>query len=200
MSIINRNNTEVLLERDFLKGISLGDNNAYKQLYDILFIPMSYVATSYVKSNAIAEELVQDTFMNLLEDRQYFKSIKHLKHYLYVILKNKCIDYIRKEKVRTRYEKDTLSETKLLEDSFWDKVLKEEVIAKLMEGINSLPPQCRKVMHFSLEGKRNSEIANIMQISVETVKDYKRTSKIKLKKIFKRDLLMLLILIKLPFF
>ena len=62
------------------------------------------------------------------------------------------------------------------EEHFWDKVLEEDVYARLMAAIDALPSQCRLVMMMTLDGLKASEIAERLHISVDTVKGHKKVA------------------------
>ena len=109
-----------------------------------------------------------------------------------ISLKNKCISYYRKQKVRDKYCREVLYIGEHLEH-FWEKVLEEDVYAHLMAAIETLPPQCRLVMQLSLEGLKISEIAAQLHISEETVKDHKKNGKRKLSQLLDNPFLCLLI-------
>ena len=127
----------------------------------------------------MAEDLVQDVFISLLESDYKFKTENDIKYFLYSSLKNKCISHSRKQKVRDKYYQDVVSSLNE-EEHFWDKVLEEDVYARLMAAIETLPPQCKLVMIMTLDGLKASEIAERLHISVDTVKDHKSNGKKKL--------------------
>ena len=66
-------------------------------------------------------------------------------------------------------------------------VLEEEVHRIVAQEIEKLPEEQRKVVYFHMEGKNNREIAEIMQISVNTVKTHKARARKTLKKMCIRD-------------
>ena len=150
----------------------------FKELYKSNAPMLIFYAGKYV--NAItAEDLVQDVFISLLESDYKFKTENDIKYFLYGSLKNKCISHFRKQKVRDKYHKEVLSSQTDVEH-FWDKVLEEDVYARLMAAVDTLPPQCKMVMMLTLEGLKIAEIAEKMEISVDTVKEYKSNGKRKL--------------------
>ena len=51
---------------------------------------------------------------------------------------------------------------------------KEEIYRQLFLAIDKLPPRQREVFLLCMEGKKNKEIAELLQISAETVKMQKR--------------------------
>ncbi len=169
-----------MLDQDVLLDLlARKDNRAYQYLYQCCYVALKALANYYVKDNDVAEDLVQDVFISLLESDYKFKTENDIKYFLYSSLKNRCISHSRKQKVRDKYYRDVLS-SQNEEEHFWDKVLEEDVYARLMAAIESLPPQCRLVMMMTLDGLKSSDIPERLHISVDTVKDHKSNGKKKL--------------------
>ncbi len=169
-----------MLEQDVLLDLlARNDNRAYQHLYQCYYVALKALANYYVKDNNVAEDLVQDVFISLLESGYKFKTENDIKYFLYSSLKNRCISHSRKQKVRDKYYQDVLS-SQNDEEHFWDKVLEEDVYARLMAAVETLPPQCKLVMMMTLDGLKASEIAERLHISVDTVKDHKSNGKKKL--------------------
>lgn len=162
-----------------LKYLAQKDNRAYRHLYRVYYTGLKILAKGILKDERIADDLVQEVFIALLECSHDFSSVDEVKSFLYAALRNRCIDYLRREKLHNKYAQEVVHANEQLED-FWEKVLEEEVYIKLMAAINTLPTQCRLVMLLSLEGLKIAEIANRMQISEATVKEHKKVGKRKL--------------------
>ena len=62
------------------------------------------------------------------------------------------------------------------------EVMKDEVYRRLYQVLDELPKRCQEVFKHYLEGKKNSEIAEILQISELTVKTQKRNAIVYLRK------------------
>ncbi len=175
-----------------LKYLAQKDNRAYRHLYSVYYSALKALAFYYVKDEQVAADMVQEVFVSLLEVSHRFETADEVKYFLYSALKNKCISYYRKQKVRDKYCREVLYIGEHLEH-FWEKVLEEDVYAHLMAAIETLPPQCRLVMQLSLEGLKISEIAAQLHISEETVKDHKKNGKRKLSQLLDNPFLCLLI-------
>lgn len=179
-------------QEELLTLLAQKDNKAYHYLYQHYYIALKALANYYVKNDQIAEDLVQEVFISLLNHEKPFAQINEVKYYLYNILKNKCLNQLRKLKVENKYCEEMFRTESELE-SFWDKMVEENVYAILSEAIQTLPPKCRQVMLMTLEGLKISEIAANLQISSETVKEYKSNGKKKLLNILRdRDLTFLI--------
>lgn len=179
-------------QEEFLALLKQRNNLAYKRLYSLYFVALRNLANRYVNDLDIASDLVQDTFFSLLESDKIFTSTDQVKYFLFTALKNKCISHLRKITVRTNAQDHIIYDINTL-NNFWDNALEEDVYSRLMLAIDTLPPQCKLVIQFTLEGLKTVEIAQRMNISPETVKDHKANGRKKLKEWFKdSDMLFLL--------
>ena len=60
-------------------------------------------AYSYVHSAVVAEDLVQDVFLKILEQNVDLSEYRSLESFMYTILRNKCLDYIKHKVVVTNH-------------------------------------------------------------------------------------------------
>lgn len=175
-----------------LKYLALKNNNAYRHLYSVYYTALKALAEYYVKDESVAEDLVQEVFISLLESDHLFTDAAEVKYFLYSALKNRCISHFRKQKVRQQYQQEILNTQSEIE-YFWDAALKEDVYASLMSAINTLPPQCKLIIQLTLEGLKISEIAAQLHISENTVKEQKSIGKKKLLRILDNPYLTLFV-------
>lgn len=178
----------VLDQQTLLELLAKDDDRAYQHLYRSYFVALKSFANYYVADDDVAMDLIQDVFMGLLGSKKLFSDLDDVKFYLYGSLKNRCISYLRRQKVKDKYMSEALQSADE-DELFSDRVLEEDVYATLMAAIRQLPPQCRRVMQLILEGKKSAEVAQIMDISVETVKDHKESGKKKLYLLLKNSCL-----------
>lgn len=164
------------------------DNKAFRHLYSTYYVALKNVASNYVDSDAVAEDIVQEVFIELLETTQSFENLNHLRYFLYSVLKNKCINLLRKDKVRKRYIEEAIHEKHIMSD-YEEVVLEEDVYAHLMAALEKLPPRCRLVMKLSFDGLNRSEISKKLDISIETVKEHRMIGKKRLSEMLKKRFL-----------
>ncbi|OEK06134.1 hypothetical protein A8C32_19070 [Flavivirga aquatica] len=118
------------------------------------------------------EDIVQNTFLQLWESKLVFPKEIALKSYLYITVKNKCLNKIKHYKVKENYQ---LQNKKRKEDS----VLMEEGIiiqesAKLLhEAITFLSPRKKEIIDLALKGLSNKTISERLSIKIDTVKSLK---------------------------
>src|SRR5690606_36822226 len=91
------------VEQSFIwEGIKRGDKAALKILHNRYFQQMClYAVRSLQNSTGLAEELVDDCFIKLWENRRRIEIHTSLKNYLFLMLHNAIIDHIRKKKLMT---------------------------------------------------------------------------------------------------
>lgn len=135
-----------------------------------------------MKDKDIAQDIVQEIFVKLWEKRNNYDSIPDLKTYLYVSVKNSCLNYIRDKKQTVDCTTMDIIDSNHF---FRDRLIQEETYRIISQAIDSLPPQSARIMKMAFEGKQNGEIAKLLQISASTVKTLKynalKTLKIVLK-------------------
>jgi len=62
------------------------------------------------------------------------------------------------------------------------KIYEQEIYRQVFAAIEELPPRCKKVFEMHLQGKKNSEIASLLNLSIETVKTQKKRAMRHLRK------------------
>lgn len=161
----------------------------FKKYYGAL----CYYASRYVADAEIVADLVQDVFVRLLETPQSFETKEHLRNYLYLSVRNSCLNHLHKGLLKERHERYVL-ENESIADIPDEDVLTAEVYRQLKEAVDDLPLECRKVLYMSyFEGVRNEMIASRLQISVNTVRAQKMRGKQLLKEKLKNLLPLLLL-------
>lgn len=164
----------------YIKGTmeNLGKEDIIKDKYqindyfDIWYPSLVVFAKQFLSNQAEAEDVVQNAFVKLFENFESGKNINAMKGYLYRIIRNECLNVIKHQKVKQRYgsEMENVIHT---EKYYVQKVIEEETMATLAAAVETLPPQCKQVLYLSLNGLKNNEIAEDLNISVNTVKSQK---------------------------
>lgn len=142
----------------------------------------------------VVEDIVQDTFVYIWENKHTFNDVISTKVFLYKTVKNKCLNYIKHLAVKNVYAERQALE-RFDENLFDSNYIKEETIRLIYYAIESLPENCKNIIDLSLKGLKNEEIAQTLNLSVNTVKTHKKTAykilRIKLKDILPIGILLL---------
>ena len=150
--------------------IKNGDIKAFELLFREFYPSMCVVAMRFVADQDAAEDIAQEAFIKLWEKRTAYEDIPSLKTFLYVSVKNLCFNHIRNKKDTIDY---TSPEAQNKEAVFKDYLIEEEAYRIIEDAVNALPPQSQKIIKMHLDGKQNKEIAETLNISVNSVKTLK---------------------------
>lgn len=162
--------------------LSLQDKSTFNNVFNEYYVPLVLFARNFLNDDKeISEDIVQDVFTNLLQVNKEFDNLISLKSFLYVSVRNRCLNHYKHKKVRHLYTEER-KVTGAKEAFFLNKVLEEEIYGQLVKSVSKLPNKCKKIFEYSLEGMRNAEIATNLKISIETVKSQKKRGKKLLKK------------------
>ena len=160
------------LEEDILiEKIKNGDESAFKNFYEISAPSLRYFGAKYLNETYVVDDIVQDAFVSFWNQRAYFDSHNAAKAYIYKIIKNSCLNYIRHAKVKKKHYEAVSNDDH--SESFLDNILEAEVFDLVLSFFNKLPPACKHVYKLSLSGMSHEEISAKLNISVNTVKKHK---------------------------
>lgn len=151
------------------KGV-IGDH--FDKIYVMYFSRMKRFAKEYVLSDEDAENIVQDVFMLLWEKRDILEIQVSLVPYLFSLVKNKCLDYLRRKVVVEEYKQELSVKLFSLELMNYSFASDEEIEQLITNAIDKLPDRCREIFIKSrIEGKKYREIAEELHISINTVEN-----------------------------
>lgn len=144
------------------------NEKTFRQAYDSYYELVCRFLSYYTQDAQIIEEVVQDVFLKLWEDRAELK-IEYLKTFLYKCARNKMLNYLRNEQNRTLLmEKWALTE--LEDQQASDCVDRDEFLFVLQAAVDELPDKCKEIYIMSREESLSyKEIATIKAISIKTV-------------------------------
>jgi RNA polymerase sigma-70 factor, ECF subfamily len=161
-----------------IKNIKNGDGKAFNYLYKTYYKVFSNFATSYLKDEFVAGNIVQDTFMTLWEQRDNLDSVTNLPAYLLTIVKNKALNHLHRQAIKAKIEQTLQVQAvreielrcKTLSACDPEQMFHADVENIIRETLETLPSQCRKVVIMSrFNGLTNKEIASELGISVKAV-------------------------------
>jgi RNA polymerase sigma-70 factor (ECF subfamily) len=161
------------VDRNAIQQLIAGDESVFTIVYELYSEKVYRLAFRFLKDEKHAEEIVQETFINLWLGREKLSTDGNLWLYLYVISKRLSLNALR------QIGKSSILVEKLLHEiSELQNTTEEEVIAHDLEHyaekiIDKLPRQQQLVYKLSrVEGLSHKEIAEQLQISPNTVKNH----------------------------
>lgn len=165
-------------EKNIIKLLNLADENAFEAVFKEFFSGLCQYAYRIVKSQAIAEEIVEDLFLHLWENAGKNDINTALRPYLYKSVYNRCLKYLRHIKVEQKYAeysgyclKDEEMYSTFSQDFPLANIIAKELSSDIKKAINDLPEQCREIFLLQRESELTyNEIAEKLNISINTVK------------------------------
>ena len=148
-----------------------GDKQVYKSIFDQYFMALKGFSKRFIENNDVCDDIVQDSFVGLYNKRKNLKDINAVKSYLYSGVRNGCLNYLRSEKIKSVHH-EAIKE--LSSPWYSANFIVEEVHAGLYAAIKDLTPKQREIVVMNMNGLSNPEIAEELNVSINTVKTLKK--------------------------
>lgn len=159
---------------ELMKRLQKGNRNAFEQLYNRYQEKLIFYTTAIVKSEGVAKDIVQETFIKLWTTRHKLDPDQSLSGFLHTIARNMALNHLK----RAGYDQK-------LKEKIWERIQEiqlrvetEELLfgresSKLIqEAVRQLPPRRNQIFNLSREkGLTHQDIANQLDISPNTVKN-----------------------------
>jgi RNA polymerase sigma-70 factor (family 1) len=151
-----------------------GNKDAFRLIYDQMVRPLTYFVENIIHSQADAEDIVANAFYKLYHARTALRSYEHVKRWLYVIVRNEAIDYLRARTRALENQHDiAYLETGVVEQAETERI-KANLLQDIHKEIEKLPKQRKTILRlYFFEQKTTTEIAQQMDLSPQTVLNHK---------------------------
>ena len=144
----------------------------FSTLFELFNNRLILFARNMLPAGEEAADLVQEAFVALWQRLESFENISAIRVFLYLTVKNKCLNIYKHEKVIQRYNNNQPAAPE--DKHVMLRLIEAEVAGEVQKALQQLPAGCRQVIYLSyFEGLRNHEIAEQLQVSVNTVKTQK---------------------------
>lgn len=161
-------------EQDTVEQIQQGDSTAFEKIFFKYHTDLCFFALKIVENKKGAEDVVQNVFLNIWKNRQEWEINVSLEAYLYRAVKNRAINYSKKQ---NNYRKKKNKYLKRVETqsvpSHENKSDPQDTVSRIWEIVDAMPK--RRSLVFTLHrkhGLRYKEIAQIMDITRKTVENH----------------------------
>jgi len=148
-----------------------GDKAAFNELYLLLESKLYNFAFSFIGEREISQEIVNDAFLKLWLNRGKLDTIKNLQVYLFVLIKNASLNYLRNISFKQ------INEPQLTERFYFtvaadpsQLLISKELQKRLLKEIDKLPPRCKLIFKMIKEDELScNEVAAVLGLSNKTV-------------------------------
>lgn len=157
---------------ELILKIQNNEVDAFKAVYKVYNEKLYFFALKYCGSSYVAEEVVQQTFIKLWENRSHLSHTHTLPSQIFRIGKSLLLDTLRKE-MREKDKKAGMEDMFAHQENGEDKIIYKEDLQLVNQKIESLPPVRKKIFKLSrIDGLSYKEIAQILSISTKTVENH----------------------------
>ncbi|MCK9344166.1 MAG: RNA polymerase sigma-70 factor [Massilibacteroides sp.] len=159
------------MSKGLINRIKQGDERAFSILYHQYSHTVFNFCQLYMRSQADAEEVVQEVFVKVWESRAFIREDQSFKGFLFMVTRNLIFDKFRK---RQRQETFELTVLQAMEEGYdiEDEIEASDLSQYIDTLITNLPPRCQEI--FNLSRKKHlthKEIAVQLDLSEKTIEN-----------------------------
>lgn len=155
------------------KRLLEGDESAFEQVYKTYFGALHAYAFSFLRSDVLAEEAVQNVFFRIWRRKDALRSLAPLKPYLYRSVHNESLNMLKRLRREAEYAGNQAHSDEGSDADASELMQAGELKQRIAVALNALPPQCGTVFRMSrFEELRYQDIADKLGISVKTVENH----------------------------
>jgi len=163
---------QIILDKQLVSLIKKDDHFAFDKLFHKYGPSLYLFVKSILKNESEAEEAVQDVFYKIWEKRKDLDPDLSFKSYLFTIASNTTKKIYRKKLLEDKYKQEVALELNFNQTTDLNVVEYKNILDYIDTIIGKLPSSRRQIFIFSKkDGLKNPEIAKILNISEQTVKN-----------------------------
>lgn len=160
-------------EKDLLQQLIAGDERGFAGLYDLYSPSIQKFILRYVNSSPLSEDLTQEVFIKIWENRAILADVKSFKAYLFVTARNHTLNSM---KVIFRSEVaigEVVDSFVHLRNETEEQLIHKEYLVFLRKILDSLPERTREIFRLCRDQEKSyDEVAKSLNISRNAVKNH----------------------------
>jgi RNA polymerase sigma-70 factor (ECF subfamily) len=161
-------------DQKLLEALKKGNIPVFESIFRSYYPNLCHFAFQYVQDKAVAENVVQETFVRIWEKRSTIIISKSIQNYLLEMVKNRCLNYLEHASVRRKYaekvrSKVTIERKESQDIQFFEVGLSE----KIQASIEALPEKRQQIFRMcKQDGLSYKQVAEKLGVSVKTVENH----------------------------
>lgn len=162
------------LHDDTFDDFKKGDTRALKVIFKQFYPALCLFAERMLRDRPAAEDVAGESLVKLWHRHTDFENMQNVKAFLYITTRNACLNLLKQMQRESLSKKQLAYLTGDKEGFILNEIIRMEVLREINHEIDNLPAQCQRIFKMSyFDGKKNQEIADLLAISVHTVKNQK---------------------------
>ncbi len=150
--------------------LDLGKKQNYHRLYSEMYTGLKYFLIKILNSEEEAEDIIQEVWLKVWNKKPVFENKHQLKAYLYQSVRNAALNQIRNSNKQGEYQAGIFVDE--YEEDISTKIIEAEIYSLINQTFSQLSDATKRVYIEKLNGKKYKEIAEDLDISVNTVKKH----------------------------
>ena len=171
--------------------MAIVSHKEFKAFFETFFIPVYTLMQRYTGERELSRDFTQEAFVRVFEQWGEFETEENAKAFLYTVARRIYLDHCKHQKIENQYQ-NRVNEENTEEYDFLKEVTQQEVSRILYDAVDKLPSQTRSIILLNLKGFNNTEVAERLGVSVNTIKSLKKSAYVTLRTLLSKDLLMIL--------
>ncbi|HHV00415.1 MAG TPA: RNA polymerase sigma-70 factor [Bacteroidales bacterium] len=157
-------------DSEIIERIRQGDKQEFEKLFRSCYASLVRYAKTLIRDHDASEEIVQELFFRLWQDRQAIRIESSLNGYLYKSVYNRALHYLEHQKVISRHAGEVLAAADSASEPVTDAIYYHELQARVARVLERLPERSRLIFRMNrFEGLKYNEIADKLAVSLKTV-------------------------------
>jgi len=154
-----------------------GNPSAFKEVFRLLYPRLKGYCKLFIFDESQVEDIIQESFISLWDNKDSIKSDKTIESYVFVILRNKCLNFLKKKRLGNEtidIENLNVSDLQFLYQLDFsekeEKSLEEQLIEDFQDSVKKLPDKMKVVFtRCKIEGEKQKIVAQELGISLKMV-------------------------------
>lgn len=177
-----------------LEEICKRNKKVFKTFFNKHYKDLVIYANGYLFDKPASEDVVQEVYIYIWENAESINIKSSLKNYLYAMVRNKCLNYLKSIKITDSYDYLELN-ISLITEQVFDSTSdndKQIVYHQILRIVDTLPNKMQQIVKLKfLHNYKYAEIANELDVSINTVKTQLKRAKVKITEAVTTILLLL---------
>ena len=158
-------------EMQIIDGLQRNDSRVFDYLFNEYYTQLQYFAERLVSNREEAQDIVITVFRKFWSLKDNFQSNNNIKAFLYITIRNQCLDYLRYRQrfneVKKEYESHLSADEVKQSDHL---IIESDLINRIYKEVQKLPNRCREIFILTyFKGLKTKEIASVLNISESAV-------------------------------
>lgn len=157
-------------EKELLDAFTSRKPHAFKEIYSTYFSQLYLYAHKIIDDSEEAKDITIAVFTKLFAKSGDFNNLADIRGFLYTSTRNACFNHLKLQQRKNAAQQEILSGLSEAGGMMGEQ-LEGEMIAILYNALQQLPSSSRKILELLyIEGKKYAEAAQILDVSIETIK------------------------------